>query len=74
MKKIVSDTLYEAQARMPAGQNWNLNSKSACDTLAETIVAKLKQSYKDIEKQIAHASCCEEQAEALRERIEFFED
>ena len=74
MKKIVSDTLYEAQAKMPAGQNWNLNSKSACDTLAETIVAELRQSYKDIEKQIAQANCCEEQAKALRERIEFFED
>jgi len=74
MKKTVSDALYEAQAKMPAGQNWNLNSKSACDALAETIVHKLKQDYTELEKQIAHASCCEEQAEALRERIEFFED
>lgn len=74
MKKTVSDALHEAQARMPAGQNWNLNSKSACDALAETIVDKLKQDYRDIEKQITQATCCEEQAEALRERIEFFED
>lgn len=36
-----SAALYEAQEKMPPGQNWNLHSKSACDTLAKRVLDSL---------------------------------
>jgi hypothetical protein len=41
---VISKVLYEAQADMPEGSNWNLTSKAACDMLATKVLEALDGS------------------------------
>ena len=52
----------------------NLDSESARSFIAAAITNDIQDHIKKMKQKEAKLSCCEEQAKALRERREFFED
>ena len=56
------------------GTQVNIDSESARSSIAASITNDVQDRIEELKQKEAKASCCEEQAKALRERIEFFED
>ena len=56
------------------GTQVNIDSESARSSIAASITNDVQDRIEELKQKEAKASCCEEQAKAFRERIEFFED
>ena len=56
------------------GTQVNLDSESARSFIAASITNDIQDHMEELRQKEAKANCCEEQAKAFRERIEFFED
>ena len=56
------------------GTQVNIDSESARSSIAASITNDVQDHIQELKQKEAKAVCCEEQAKALRERIEFFED
>lgn len=52
----------------------DLNSESARSFIAAAITNDIQDHIKEMKRKESKLNCCEEQAKALRERREFFED
>ena len=69
MYDVVLDSLSKHQ-----GTQVSLDSESARSFIAASITNDVQDHIQELRQKEAKAVCCEEQAKAFRERIEFFED
>ena len=69
MYGVVLDSLSKHQ-----GTQVNLDSESARSFIAASITNDVQDHIEKLRQKEDQAHCCEEQAKAFRERMEFFED